>query len=539
MRRRKNKKVYIHVTASKVQHISSGQDSVSTPFAPTPELRDFGLGMRRSGHPRETQTDAAAEKRKLRESKSQTKSQEALMLRGRLRKVTGASAVIGCLISAAAYASVRQQNEEELDEFEVRVAKVCAWSLSCVQVALIIVYLATFQKYLEMLRITLRCSRFPVPSLWKSKRLLCFCVLECSFQLILAPPFVRLQVEIEMQNTRWLISLDDSYLYSVLANDEFTNAFVLKCYLQAYSLKLVFVLYCLLITITGFTLFVLEKGTFGHTDIFTKIWVAAYTVVTIGYGDVIPATYLGKIIIIASCFIGCSLSALILSLSVGQMSLNQAESSMYTALTVTRFKSKRKVEALALLQAWCRFILMRMRRRLQGSTIVIFYTQLRLYREVLAAADREKDRRFETQVEAFHTSIHRQFRAITEYLQSVEITRGQLIDAARAQYQINETVRQIRRLALRQTLTPIPSITASYNGYETSRSWRRIEGSVPAQKQKRVNLSPKARLNAHNKLRIRLIRTQDEDRATPVMVRSVCDLPESMIPSSISDKDMA
>jgi hypothetical protein len=566
MRRRKNRKVYIRATASKTQHESSGQDSISTPFAPTPELRDFGMGMRRSGHPRETLTDKAAEKSKVSESKSKTRSQEALMLRGRLRKITGASAVIGCLISAAAYASVRQQHEEELSEFEVRVEKICAWVLTCLQVTLIFAYSATFQKYLEMLRVTLRCSRFPVPSLWKSKRLLCFCVLECSFHLILAPPFVRVQGEIEMPNTHLLISLDDfifplvllrnyhslrflfwcsrfseprTYLYSVLVDNQFTNAFVLKCYLEAYSLKLVIVLYCLLITITGFTLFVLEKGTSDHTDIFTKIWIAAYTVVTIGYGDVIPANYFGKILIIASCFIGCFLSALILSLSVEHMSLSQAESSMYSALAVKRFKSKWKVEALTLLQAWWRFILMRMRRRLQGNNIVHFYTQLRLYREVLAAAEREKDRRFETQVEAFHTSIHRQFRAITEYLQSIEMTRGQLIDAARAQYHINETVRQIRRLAIRQTLTPIPSITISSNGDETSRSGRRIEAFVPARKRKRTSLGIKARLNAHNKLRVRLIRAKDEDLATPIIARSFGDFPESMTSSAISDKDLA
>jgi len=150
--------VYIHVSSDKPRHESSGQES-ATPFAPTPELRDFGLGFR-CPHRAE-----AAEKREGGGNESREKKGDVQ------RKVAGTSAALRGLISTAAYVCVRE-NESEISGLEVRTMKICAWLLSCV--ALIVVYSAELQKYLETLR-TLKCGRFPIPSLWKSPLLLGIC----------------------------------------------------------------------------------------------------------------------------------------------------------------------------------------------------------------------------------------------------------------------------------------------------------------------------------------------------------------------------
>lgn len=73
----------------------------------------------------------------------------------------------------------------------------------------------------------------------------------------------------------------------------------------------------------------------------------------------IPTTYFGQFLVIFTCFLGCFLIALLLSLFIRHISLIQAESEMFSALAVARFKGKYRVEALVLLQAWWRFILMR------------------------------------------------------------------------------------------------------------------------------------------------------------------------------------
>ena len=56
-----------------------------------------------------------------------------------------------------------------------------------------------------------------------------------------------------------------------------------------------------------------------------------------------------------------------------------------------RHKAKRKVEAVILLQTWWRLLLMRHKGKQHRTTIIRFYGQLRVYKEILLAAEREKD----------------------------------------------------------------------------------------------------------------------------------------------------
>ena len=110
------------------------------------------------------------------------------------------------------------------------------------------------------------------------------------------------------------------------------------------------------------------------------------------------------------CFVGIFLNSLVLSLSASHMGLSPAQSRMYSTLTMACFKKKKHIEAVTLLQAWWRFMLMRHRGRRKAVTIIHFYTLLRLYRQVLTKAERQRDRRFETQINAFEVSVRQLVR---------------------------------------------------------------------------------------------------------------------------------
>jgi len=309
----------------------------------------------------------------------------------------------------------------------------------------------------------------------------------------------------------------------VLVDTQFTGAFVLKCILKAFALKIVLFMYGTLIVIAGLSLHVLEKGTPNnhHVDSSTSIWTAAYTVLTIGYGDTVPSTYFGELVLIVSCFLGCFVNSLIFSLSAGHMTLSGAESEMYSELAVGRYKGKRRTEALVLLQAWWRFMLMRSRGRLHGYVIIHFYTLLRLYRKVLAAARREKDRRFDSQMNSFQISLHRQFHSLSEYLTPIEATRNLAIDIVRSQYHLKETATKIRKITRRLNLNPAESASPSSLDSEPSPHGRFFEPSrlpQPKKKAEKGLAHAKAKSKAHQRLKARLVRA--EDLASPIDVQS-------------------
>ena len=110
MRRlRKNKKVYLRPSPRKTQPESS-YDSSTLHIPPTPELRDFNLGLRRAAvervHP------AIAPGSTLPAHSRQTAEVgpgEYERLRRVLRRVTGLNAVLSVVVSAVGYVDIRKE----------------------------------------------------------------------------------------------------------------------------------------------------------------------------------------------------------------------------------------------------------------------------------------------------------------------------------------------------------------------------------------------------------------------------------------------
>ena len=551
MRRRKNRKVYIHVSRPQ-----NSTESVTTPFASTPELRDFGMKAKRCVAGRSRQISQRS--RQTSTGYAETTGGDSVKnIRKKLQVVTSLNAVFCALVSVNAYLSVRSRTEVE--GRELIGIRLSLWSLSVLQTGLVVTYLVLLRKYMEKVRVCFRLSRTPIQPFWKSPGELATCGLECVFLLILPPPFVQIQGTIEMQGTLCDLSLDDflypvillrnyhifrflfwmsrfskarTCLYSALVNNRFTSFFVLKCILKTLALKLVLSLYCALIVGAGLSLYVLEKGTPDpqRDEASTNIWVAALTALTLGYGDITPTTYFGRLVAVLTCFLACFLSSLVLSLAVTHMALTPREGEMYSTLAVARYKGKYTEEARVLLQAWWRFILMRQKGAPHAQTIIHFYSLLREYREIISGAHRQKESNLGLQSFAVETSLHRQFRRVNEYLISLESTRNVTLDIARAQYQIKETCRHLCKCTLKLSRSPRKSLSIELSGSVNYLEPKRTNTlGVPRTKRSRNALdSSRAKLKARQRVQRRLVKDQKPSEVVLTSVYSSSEVSSSL-----------
>ena len=531
MRRRKNK-VYLHVTHSSR---NASSDQLTFPHvSPSPAFGATDENRRKSAKHAKLPEICMISQR----FSPWKKRRKAEKIRELLQKVTGLSAFLGWCISVLGCLEVRKVNEaEEVNSEERNAVLGCMWMLSILQVGLIVIYSRHLQVYLQVLRVTLRLSDLKVPSLRKSTRLMLLCALECGFNVCIAPPLVRFQGKIYMKPAYSELSLDDfllplvllrnyhtfrclfwcsqfsrprSYLYSVLVGSEYTGGFELKCILKSFSLRIVLFLYGTLVVISGLSLYAMEKGTphshFSTVD--SGMWTTVISSLTIGYGDLIPTTYIGFPILLLILFLGLLLNSLVLSLASSYMQLNQRESGMYSSLAVMRYRQKKTKETVILIQAWWRFMRMRQKRKLHGFVIVHFYTLMRTYRKINAAAEREKDKKLEMQIEAVEKRLHRNFRGINEYLHPIRDTKELVIDIVRREYDIQERIHHLRRQVtrLQSEKCASPPIIPRENSEISSRNSPDIRGSGRA----------KARARAAQKVKARLLREKDLEIVTLV-----------------------
>ena len=504
-------------------------------------------------------------------------------IRKRMQVVSGCNSGLSCLLSVIGYLDIRERDESDhLDTAQRDTIRSLVCVISVLQVLLVVFYAASLLQFLESVRVTLHLSPIPIPPLKHCPAALINCGIECAFHMLVMPPRLHVQGIVYQKGTYSLLSLDD-FLYLLIlmrnyhtlqflfwfspystsrvhffthvADMTFTNLFVLRCYLAAYSLKLVFGAYGFVLLISGLCIFVFEKGS--EEDSFSSVenglWIAAITQSTVGYGEFQASTYFGESLTVITCFIGNFILSIIISLAQSTMNLNLTECTLYSEIVYAKKKRQYYKQAAVMIQKWWRLMQMRMSKVRKGQTVVAFYSELRRYRAVIATCQRVKDRRFERQIEAFHTSTSQEYRRISEYLQPILVaeslvTPTQTRDILRGQYQLKEKCKEIlsrlkhRNRKMLQSLpsmpilvspspTPSPMISPEPNLF------KRV-ASVRSDSKYRVRITPsprtgikelaKAKIKAHQKLIGRLLKDDASMQSSVVSSRSASPAPGSV-----------
>ena len=459
--------------------------------------------------------------------------------------VSTVNALLGVVMSLAGYQVVAFDEVTGKD-----VLKMGLGLASVAQIGLVVLYCSLWQRWLESLRHELKLSPEPINPLCKSRKAQVVCGLECCFHALVPLPYVDCMLIWELWGNEYAVTLDyclyvlvllRSYhclqllfflsplsarraeIFTKLTNVQLSLIFIVKYFLAEYSFRLLMGLYLVLMTISGVSVFMLDRGS-ANTHFFTvnnAIWLVAQTQTTIGYGDVTPITFLTYLILAISCIVGNFVLSILVGLISRAMSLSLAESSLYTHIAYAKEQRKHVTPAVRVIQAWWRLILMRLHHHLDAHTIVHYYSEQGAYQSVREVCERAKDHNLEGQIDAFQARVSNQCHHMIDYLQPILdahalVPSTQTTDILRAQYSIKhkvQTLAQQFRPRLAHFHMPLngPSHMHSRkaNSSQSSRSGFQSSASTP------MHNMAKAKMKAQKKLIGRLLQKKSINQIHP------------------------
>ena len=313
----------------------------------------------------------------------------------------------------------------------------------------------------------------------------------------------------------WLSRSPDmrTQLFAKITKSEIRSSFMYRSYIAEHGYFFIFSVYVMMVVVFGLVQFTLENDDSYFSIVWNGIWVVTYTQTTIGYGDRLPSTFLGKLALVLSCFIGVFTLSFLNSIAAARLTLSLNECNLYSELLYQRCKQSHKTEAVVVLQRWWRLIAMRLKRRKHREVIVGFYSFLQEYRGVLAECQRKKDRRFERQMVAFGGETGKLFRMLNEYLAPVKDTHAlvgitQVMDVLRNEYRIysvTQDFQKMRRRNIQLTADIVPSYSSA-DIIETTSNTAPSKRRKPPKTPKTGQTFAKAKNVAMSNLKSRLVR---------------------------------
>ena len=450
-------------------------------------------------------------------------------LRSALQIVVSINAVCVCAEAVLGYFVVL---EDQNSDFMVKrdCLKAIVSFLSLVQVGMVVCYWKTYVDYLESVEIALSPGSIIEKGLKLSPRLMCYCIAEVACCLFTLYPGVLLQLHSHVSVIEW--SSDDlAYIFILLRSYQIgrllywlcpfsdmrthiftrvttvrhSNGFLMRCCVARYGFRFLAFVCGFMILVLGVCEFVFERhnSALDMDVIWNDFWLVAYTLTTIGYGNVAPKTFSGQGFIVIS-LLGPLILGFLTTVSGNSLNLSLKESDLYSHLLYTREKERFRGAAALTVQQWWRLMKMRLFKKVHAPTIIRFYSQLREYRTTLVTCQRAKDTLFERQIEAFDHSTHRQFRTINEYIQPVHSAHPLLLDLYRNEYRIKSLCRDLYKFTRKhrsysQEHAPNPCL---------SNSEVPTTSSLQAVVKYRFGRKAKAKLNAYQNVVGRLIKEE-------------------------------
>jgi hypothetical protein len=174
------------------------------------------------------------------------------------------------------------------------------------------------------------------------------------FRLFLLARVLRYHSSLNTSNGRFI---------GALTNVNFSTSFILKTALKESPVKFVTITFFSLILVSSYSLHVVDSymcSTYKHmkcepVSFFDAAWLLIITILTVGYGDVVPSSNGGRIITILGGLIGTLLTAVTIALTTSYLQLSRAEHKVVTFLKKDSNRKLIRKQAVVCIQAAYRY----------------------------------------------------------------------------------------------------------------------------------------------------------------------------------------
>ncbi|CAF0901051.1 unnamed protein product [Rotaria sordida] len=255
---------------------------------------------------------------------------------------------------------------------------------------------------------------------------------------------------------------------------KFNTRFVLKTLMTICPGTVLLVFILSLFIIASWTLRACESNhdPKHHGNLLNSMWLVAVTFLAIGYGDLVPNTYCGRAICVASGLMGVSCTATMVAVLARKLELTRAEKHVHNFMMDTQLTKRLKNAAANVLrETW------------------LIYKYTKLVKTVNVARVRTHQRKF---LQAIHSlrKVKLDQRKLTDNINAVS-------DVARLQSSIFDVVSQMvsnqtvleskfydldsRMIALQSQIENLPNLMTSAVNEQNNRLWQRLESHVQTQ----------------------------------------------------------
>ncbi|CAF1601068.1 unnamed protein product [Rotaria sp. Silwood1] len=255
---------------------------------------------------------------------------------------------------------------------------------------------------------------------------------------------------------------------------KFNTRFVLKTLMTICPGTVLLVFILSLFIIASWTLRACESNhdPKHHGNLLNSMWLVAVTFLAIGYGDLVPNTYCGRAICVASGLMGVSCTATMVAVLARKLELTRAEKHVHNFMMDTQLTKRLKNAAANVLrETW------------------FIYKYTKLVKTVNVSRVRSHQRKF---LHAIHSlrKVKLDQRKLTDSVNAVsDIPRLQssVYDVV-SQMVSNQTILESkfydldsRIMTLQSQIENLPNLMASAVNEQNNRLWQRLETHVQAQ----------------------------------------------------------
>ncbi|XP_028400245.1 intermediate conductance calcium-activated potassium channel protein 4-like [Dendronephthya gigantea] len=285
--------------------------------------------------------------------------------------VAAALAVIDVEITHRLHLRAAERGERisSLDFEELSVSEVASVFIKCIiSLLTLLICINVYLTYVSICKFNIARNLLPDSATVFNSNLLVYYLLESCMCLFHVPPLAdrylgmpyKLQLLVLMrmyviarymkEHNQFTRNKTCLFLASV-TRTELSNMFLFKTFLKRMPFRVIVTTYLLNIFLGAYILYVVEE----KDSYLDSTWMVIVTMTTLGYGDVVPVTLIGRLIAGLMSVLGIFLMALLISVIHETLQLSQSEKRILAHLENADHNNEKKTAAAKLIQSYWRF----------------------------------------------------------------------------------------------------------------------------------------------------------------------------------------